>query len=126
MSLQMPTGPAGMPSRRRADVRADRALTCPGSSGEAAVAPAKPCGHRDDPAARLLGHRRGDGLGQMLDELRHRDGQGVARPGGALAQQAAVRGGEHDTGTRAARVEADDELTALDVTTLLVQIIAHH
>lgn len=42
MSLQTPTRPIGMPRRPRASVRAVRALEVPGSSAEAAVAPAKP------------------------------------------------------------------------------------
>jgi hypothetical protein len=47
----------------------------------------------------------------VVGEARHRDGQGVARPGRALGEGAAVVGGGEDgAGTGAAGVEADDEV----------------
>ncbi len=63
-------------------------------------------------------------LGEVLGELRPGDGQGVARPGGALAQRTSVLGGRQDRpGARAARVDTDHQ--GGGALTLLVQFITH-
>lgn len=80
-------------------------------------------GHGDHAGACRFRDGLPDRLDQVIGEARYRDGEGVAGPGRAFTEGAAVLGGgEDDAGAGAAGVEADDEVTG----EFLVQIIAHH
>ena len=74
------------------------------------MAPAKPPATATTRARADAGTARADGLGEVVGEPGQRDGQGVARTGGALAEDTAVRrGGEDGPGAGTAGVEADHE-----------------
>ncbi len=139
MSLLIRISCAGtrMPSRRRASVSAAAGVDAAGFVGGAGGA-REAARDGDDPGAVRLRHRPGEGLDEVLGELRYGDGEGVARPGDALTERAPVGGGrQHGTRTGATGVEPDDEGTGRRNTVfaragtpriptqILVQFIAH-